>query len=126
MLLQMVFEKIAKAALARADLASFAAHLRKHTAASAMVAQIRNHNRHASLRYKWKRVLPLIVALERVHPALAPEGRHLEYPWEDGSGVHVPRELAVVAELSDPVRPRAPELLRLARELLTRFDEIFG
>ena len=125
MLLQMSFEKIAKAALARADPVSFVAHLRKHRAASVMVAQIRNHRRYAELRYRWKDVLPLVEAIERSNPALSPQGRHLEYPWEDAAGVHMPRELPVVAELGDPKRPRAPELLRLARELLARFDEIF-
>jgi hypothetical protein len=125
MLLQMSFEKIAKAALARADPLSFVAHLRKHRAASVMLAQIRNHRRYAALRYRWKELLPVVEALERSNPALSPHGRHLEYPWEDDSGVHLPRELPVVAELGDPIRPRAPELLRMGRELLTRFDEIF-
>lgn len=126
MLLQMVFEKLAKAALARADVASFAAHLRKHSAASAMVEQLRVYSRHANLRHQWKEVLPLVLALERAHPALAQHGFHLEYPWEDDDGVHSPEDLPVVRELADPRKPRAPQLLRFARELALRFDEIFA
>ena len=33
--------------------------------------------------------------------------------------------LAIVKQLADPLDPRGPKLLRFARELSNRFDELF-
>jgi hypothetical protein len=126
MLMQMVFEKLAKAALARTDIPCFVANRTSHAAASRLVSAIKNHNAYLRLRYEWKDVLPMIQALERAHPALAKGGPHLEYPWEAGTELALPStHLAIVKQLADPRDPQGPRLLRFARELSNRFDELF-
>ncbi|KYF80577.1 hypothetical protein BE17_52575 [Sorangium cellulosum] len=125
MLLQMVFEKLAKAALARFDVQCFVAFRVSHAAASRLVSTIKTHAAFVDLRYKWKDVLPLVQALERAHPALARGGPHLEYPWEAGGRMGLPEELPLVRQLDNPLDPKGPKLLRFARELHDRFDELF-
>lgn len=126
MLLQMVFEKLAKAALARTDVPCFIANRTSHVSASRLVSMIKNHNDFLQLRYNWKDVLPLVQALERAHPALAKKGPHLEYPWEAGEEMGLPStHVDVVRQLADPLAPKGPRLLRFARELSNRFDEFF-
>ncbi|AGP41864.1 hypothetical protein [Sorangium cellulosum] len=125
MLLQMVFEKLAKAALARFDAQCFIAFRVSHAAASRLVSTIKNHGAFVDLRYKWRDVLPLVQALERAHPALARGGPHLEYPWEAGDRMGLPEELPIVRQFDDPLDPKGPRLLRFARELHDRFDELF-
>lgn len=126
MLLQMVFEKLAKAALARTDIPCFIANRTSHAAASRLVSAIKNHNAYLNLRYEWKDVLPMVQALERSHPALAKGGPHLEYPWEAGTEMGLPStHLSIVKQLADPFDLRGPKLLRFARELSNRFDELF-
>jgi hypothetical protein len=78
MLLQMVFEKLAKAALARTDRPCFIANRTSHAAASKLVSTIKSHSEYLDLRYAWKDVLPMVQALERAHPAIAKGGPHLE------------------------------------------------
>jgi hypothetical protein len=126
MLLQMAFEKLAKAALARTDRPCFIANRTSHAAASRLVSAIKNHNEYLNLRYAWRDVLPMVQALERAHPAIAKGGPHLEYPWEAESEMGLPAtHLAIVKQLSDPLDPKGPRLLRFARELSNRFDELF-
>lgn len=126
MLLQMVFEKLAKAALARTDVTSFVANRTSHVAASRLVSTIKNHGAYLNLRYAWKDVLPMVQALERAHPALAKRGPHLEYPWEAGTEMGLPAtHLGVVRQLADPFDTKGPMLLRFAHELSNRFDELF-
>ncbi|WP_437630702.1 hypothetical protein [Sorangium sp. So ce854] len=126
MLLQMVFEKLAKAALARTDKPCFIANRTSHAAASRLISTIKNHNEYLKLRYEWKDVLSMVQSLERAHPALAKGGPHLEYPWEAGTEMGLPAtHLTIVKQLSDPLDPKGPKLLRFARELSNRFDELF-
>jgi hypothetical protein len=126
MLLQMFFEKLAKAVLARTDLPSFAAHRNSHATASRLINLLKVNNRYNELRYKWSDVLPLIQELERVHPAIAKGGPHLEYPWEGEDRMALPSEVRIVRTLADPLDMKGPKLLRFARELSNRFEEIFG
>jgi hypothetical protein len=125
MLLQMVFEKLAKAALARADIPCFIAHRTSHVAASRLLSTIKNHRDYIGLRYAWKDVLPLVQALERAHPAVAKGGPHLEYPWEEDDRMALPDELPIVRQFDNPLDPKGLRLLRFARELRDRFDELF-
>ncbi|MDI1428803.1 hypothetical protein [Polyangium sorediatum] len=126
MLLQMVFEKLAKAALARTDKPCFIANRTNHVAASRLVSAIKNQNDYLNLRHAWKDVLPMIQALERAHPAVAKSGPHLEYPWEQGDVMGLPAtHLAIVTQLADPRDPKGAKLIRFARELADRFDSIF-
>lgn len=127
MLMQMVFEKLAKAALARTDIHCFVAHRTSHAAASKLLATIKTHSEYTDLRHKWKDVLPMIQALERAHPALAKGGPHLEYPWEAGTEMGLPStHLAIVKHFDDPRDPKGARLLRFARELSNRFDDLFS
>lgn len=126
MLLQMVFEKLAKAALARTDAPCFVAHRTSHVAASRLVSAIKNQNDYLQLHYKWKDVLPMVQALEKAHPAIARSGPHLEYPWEQAGAMGLPAtHLPIVKQLADPMDHKGPRLLRFARELVNRFDELF-
>jgi hypothetical protein len=125
MLLQMVFEKLAKAALARTDEQAFIACRTSHVAASRLVNQIKNHNKFLQLRYSWKDVLPLVQALEKAHPAVSKSGPHLEYPWEDGSTMRLPATIPIVMQLADPFDMKGPRLIRFAQELANKFDSIF-
>jgi hypothetical protein len=127
MLLQMVFEKLAKAALARTDIQAFHAHRTSHVAASRLVNIIKNHGKYIRLNYDWRDVLPMVQALERAHPAVAKRGPHLEYPWEAGGEVALPStHLSIVAQIADPRDLKTAKLFRFARELSKRFDELFG
>jgi hypothetical protein len=125
MLLQMVFEKLAKAALARFDAQCFVALRTSHAAASRLVAAIKTQKDYVGFHYAWKDVLPLVQALERAHPALAKGGPHLEYPWEAGTRMALPEEHWIVRQFDDPSDPKGPRLLRFAREICERFDELF-
>lgn len=126
MLLQMVFEKLAKAALARVSVTEFLAHRTSHVAASKMVRVIKTNAAYHDLHVDWKEVLPMIQSLERAHPAVAKRGPHLEYPWEQGPVIgHPSQHLEIVRQLADPRNPRGPKLVRFARELCNKFNDIF-
>ncbi len=124
MLFQMVFEKIAKAALARTNRNAFIACFKKHTAASRLVNLIKNQREFMKLRYKWKETLLIVQDLERAHPAIA-DRAHLEYPWEDANGVFVPESLQLVMKLGNPQSSWGMNAQRFAHELLAKFDSIF-
>jgi len=126
MLLQMVFEKVSKAALARSDFAAFHNIRKTHATASRMLKAMAGQNKYLALRRRWKIAFTVVRELERAHPALAREGPHLEYPWELPERVALPAtDLSVVATLADSKSGRAPELLRLADELIQNFNRLF-
>lgn len=131
MLMQMCFEKLGKAALAGSDPAAFRKHRFSHATASKLIHTLKRMRGH-TLQYRWKAILPLVQELERAHPAIAKTGPHLEYPWEepDGAGgfsVKLPSaDLPIAKRLASPVPKLAPELLRLATELLDNWSTIFG
>jgi hypothetical protein len=133
MLLQMVFEKIAKAVLARSDFRAFQDVRTSHRAASRLIGAIRKQARrrgspfHRFNSHKWKAVFAVVVDLENAHPALNRAGPHLEYPWEGESKVALAAtDLAVVSRLADPREKLAPDLVNLARTLLNDFDRYFA
>jgi hypothetical protein len=140
MLIQMTFEKIAKAQLARTDRRAFVNVRMSHVAASRLIKTITSHGNHVGLKYKWKDVLPFIKALELAHPAITKQGPHLEYPWEITTTVRnratdidelearvltPAADLQVVRDIFEPRTRPATDLLRLAQELINRFDELF-
>jgi hypothetical protein len=133
MLLQMAFEKIAKAVLARSDFDAFQHVRTSHAAASRMVGAIRQRARYRSTPFKrfnddrWKVALGVITDLEAAHPALARGGPHLEYPWEQPDKVALPgTDLAVVARLASPRERISPDLLDLGEHLVDSFEQLFG
>jgi hypothetical protein len=126
MLFQMVFEKIAKAALALTDRGAFEASMGAHASASRFIKVIGNNGQYTGLRKEGKELFRWVRELERAHPALSKSGGHLEYPWEEGETVKRPSQLWLVTELGDPTKLLAPKLAKFARKLLNDFDRLFG
>jgi hypothetical protein len=127
MLLQMVFEKLAKAWLARSDEPAFIAHRRSHAVATRFTQFLkRNRNFLPNVGPSSPKVLGWVEALTRAHPALAKNGPHLEYPWEQEDRVCSPsRDLAIVNELRDAQSLAAPHLLKFASYFIENFDRVF-
>jgi DNA repair exonuclease SbcCD ATPase subunit len=127
MLLQMVFEKLAKAYLARTEWNAFVKHRRSHAAAYLFTQALkRNRERLPKVGARSRDVLPWVEELTRAHPAIAKNGPHLEYPWEQGGRVCSPsRDLPIVHELRDPQSGAAPHLLKFAAYFIDNFDEVF-
>ena len=131
MLLQMVFEKLGKAALLRSNQMSVAAATSSHAAATRMV-QLLAQNRRACDRLGWKaevlkqHVAPIVQRLERAQPQLAAGGPCLEYPWEDPAGaIRWPaRDLDLATEFG-PRRSSGRLVFRFSSELCSRFDAVF-
>ncbi|MCK6534299.1 MAG: hypothetical protein L6Q84_15100 [Polyangiaceae bacterium] len=131
MICQMVFEKLAKAALLRQGAASLAAVQGSHRAASRLLLVLRRQRRLVAPlggTQVWEDVLWVVGALESAHPQLAPaHGPQLEYPWEDVHGaIRWPeRDLQVARALGDPRRGLAPRVFRFAELLEQQFDAMF-
>lgn len=123
MLLQMAFEKIAKAHLAKTNWPSFENLRHSHAVASRLAVTLRSTAkdflREAKYRGKTgKEALSTMVELTKAHPALEKDGPHLEYPWSRPDGLHHPDEVRIVTELSDPHSIRNLHLLKFAQALL--------
>lgn len=131
MLLQMVLEKLGKAALLRSGQITLDAVTSSHAAATRMV-QLLSRNRRACARLDWQpavlriHVAPIVERLERAQPQLAAGGPCLEYPWEDPAGVvrWPARDLPIAKEFG-PKRNTGPLLRRFAAALCARFDAVF-
>lgn len=133
MLLLMVFEKLAKAALLRSSQMTVRMATSSHRAASRMVAQLkRNRSKLKALgagdAYAWKDVLPVVTELERAHPQLAEGGPQLEYPWEDEGEERVcwpAKDLPIARRLGMANDLTGARLLKLAGEIARTFDRVF-
>ncbi len=137
MLLQMVFEKIAKAALLRSGQWAIAHTQTTHSGASHMMQlltirryQSRTTYSQGQLRNSLK---PLVDELENLQPAIAAQrgrisGPWLEYPWETPQGlVAVPSsDLPNLKRYGAAHAPTMALLMRFAGELLARHKSIFG
>ncbi len=129
MLLQMVFEKLAKAALLRSGGITVQGVCRTHAAASRMMLVLqRQRGLMAPLGGPqiWRDVLETVPELERAHPQLS-QGAQLEYPWESANGtIQWPaRDLRIAASLADPTSTRGGRVLSFASLLSQYFDELF-
>lgn len=129
MLLQMAFEKMAKAYLAQTDWQAFAAHRRSHAVAKRLTQVLKRDPRLASkLRPRVgphsNKVLSWIEGLTAAHPALSKNGPHLEYPWEGNDRVQGPNDVSIVKEIGDPMSGAASHLIRYAHFFIGHFDEI--
>ena len=120
MLLQMVFEKLAKAAYARGGHAV----PRTHSAASHLFAVLQRHPAGKTLLTASPHVQQFVADLENAHPAIAgrqvPPWPQLEYPWEDvGTGtVHYPaKDLFLARRIRNPKDRIALDCLKFASAL---------
>lgn len=145
MLMQMVFEKFAKAALLRSGSITMEVASKTHKAASLMMKTMRlQRGLMAPMGgpHVWHRAFEVVDALERANPSevrrglrkagaeadvLARGAAQLEYPWETPAGqVQWPaRDLDIVAKLGDPRNNLAAHLSAFASKLDRYFDAIF-
>jgi hypothetical protein len=131
MLLQMVFEKYAKAALLRQRTLPLDAVRRSHRAASQMLLSLRRQRAVFALlggAKVWEDVLWVVDALEAAHPQLAAvHAPQLEYPWEDVHGaIQWPaRDLQVAKALGDSKRGLAPRVFQFAELMDQQFEAMF-
>jgi hypothetical protein len=131
MLLQMSFEKLAKAAL----LKSGAIHLEHakstHRAASHMVRLLRLQRQKMKAlggAIVWEDVLSVVPELERVHSALVQAGPQLEYPFELREGVvgWPARDLPIARVLGSARKGNlGRRVLDFADKLSANFDAVF-
>lgn len=136
MLLQMTFEKIAKAALLKNGQWSIARAQQNHHGATHMMGQLLQRRQLNKLDYNRNTlqnvIKPFVDQLEQLHPAVArAQGRNagpwLEYPWPTPlNSVAVPcRDLPNLADFG--VRSaRVLQLLQFAQHLLDEHDRLFG
>lgn len=129
MLLQMVFEKYAKAALLRSGTLDLAQVRRSHAAASKMAQLLWRHRPFKEMlggAQVWADVLGIIPELERAHPQITGKGPHLEYPWEHNGNICWPaRDLPIAQTLGRPESTLPLRILKFAQALGERFDAIF-
>lgn len=131
MLLQMVLEKLGKAALLRSGQITVERARGSHAAAGTMVQQLgRNARACRRLGYQPATVrdhlAPLVDRLERSQPALSPGGPHLEYPWEAPSGeIQWPAQHLEVARAFRATSAYGVRLFAFTEQLCARFDQVF-
>lgn len=135
MLLQMAFEKIAKAALLKNGQWSEEHAQQTHHGASHMMTQLLQQRQLAKLAYTRNTVeqvlKPLVDELEHLHPAVARangrSGPWLEYPWATPlDAVAVPcRDLPSLAHYAGR-STRVLQLVRFAQTLIDAHDRLFA
>lgn len=128
MLMQMVFEKLSKAAYAR--LGNVVPHT--HRVTSHLLVMLRRHPAAARIPQVVPGTLGFVAELELAHPQIAghamPPCPQLEYPWENpqtGKVCSPAADLPFVKRVRDPRDRIAVDILKLASALEARFDEIF-
>jgi hypothetical protein len=134
MLLQMAFEKLAKAAYCkqRNEVPSF-----KHDIGP-LVWQFMARRQVTGFHERTvDKMVSLLFAIENANPAVVnklwklhgdPHAPQLEYPWEEitGGAVKTPvHDLPLAKTINDPTNPQGPMLEKFAQTLLKRFDAVF-
>lgn len=138
MLLQMSFEKSAKAALLYGGRVSVEKTQRTHAAAVSLMKILKDNEmlleRVTDRRPDyWRPVVVAVESLTNFHPQVAAKGPWLEYPWKPGAGDRVnwpdkhlaPRLRSIFNTQSDPLG-RIPDILQFAHILISKADSIFG
>ena len=134
MLVQMTFEKLAKAALARKHIQP----PKSHEVASRLLLLLERTPGGTTLPGT---SLPLVFGavreLENAQPAVVasamkgqgvPQYPQLEYPWENpatGTVEWPGRDLPIAKRMTDPRDPVGPQLLKLAKALEAQFNTLF-
>ena len=130
MLLQMVFEKLGKAALLRSGAVSLLWAQSSHEAASRFLLVLRRERWRLDPiggTKTWEDVLWVVDSLERAHPSVAVGAApQLEYPWEipPGEVMWPARDLPIAASPGNPASNLAARVLRFCALLCERFDQI--
>lgn len=129
MLLQMAFEKFAKAALLRSGAMTYESVKSSHKGASHMVRAMKiQRGLMAPMGgpLVWTTAFEVVEALERAQPSLA-SGPQLEYPWDAGGGnIHWPgAHLPIAAKLANPKSKHLQFVLDFAAQLDGKFTAIF-
>lgn len=132
MLLQMVFEKLSKAALLRTRSATLDDVTSTHMTARRVLLILRRERRRFGPlggASAWGDVIWIIEEIERAHPQNA-RGRadaKLEYPWETSAGaIQWPeRDLPVAKHLGNPQSNLKVRVSKFADQLASRFDQLF-
>jgi len=132
MLMQMTFEKAAKAALLRKGTIRLEKAVSSHSGASKLVKILKTNREYLPLAdmgkpYLWKDILPLLTELERSQPSLAGKGQpSLEYPWENSEGTVCwpARDFPMIARLKSSPQI-APRLLKFASLLISDISRGF-
>lgn len=132
MMMQMAFEKFAKAALLRTGAITLESAQASHRAASTMVAVMRRQRGLMAPMggpLVWHAAFDVVEALERAQPSVARgnNAAKLEYPWETTAGaIQWPaRDLAIVANLGNPRSNLIAHVGEFAFRLNRHFDSIF-
>ena len=120
MLIQVVFEKLAKAAYARSGLVV----PRKHQVATRLFLILQRHPSGSNLLRAHPNVQQFVMDLENAHPAVAgsqtPPWPQLEYPWEDtvaGVVQYPAQHLYLVRRVQNPKDRIALDCLKFASAL---------
>ncbi len=119
MLLQMVFEKMAKAAVAR----SGGAVPHRHQVVSRLFVALERDQRGHDLLRQHPNVRAFILQLEDAQPSVAKDldahGPRLEYPWEDATGaiLYPAHDLNLAKRVRDPKDRIAQDCLKFATAL---------
>lgn len=136
MLLQMVFEKLGKAALLRSHRMSVAKAEATHQAATTMMQVIAANRRKCDTLgfnrgFVRHSLTPMVERLESLNPSVVRRrgghGPWLEYPWEDPGGqvLWPARHLPVLDDFRSRHGARAASLFHFAEVLRERFDDVF-
>lgn len=128
MLMQMFFEKLAKAALLRSGAVGLEWAKGSHRAASKLVQVLLRHRtllEDLGGPKVWADSIWVVTALEQAHPQVAADREKLEYPWETDDGVirWPARDLPIAKALG--AGTLAPRILRFASLLEQKFDHMF-
>jgi hypothetical protein len=133
MLLQMTYEKLAKAAFARHGNTP----TKSHDGASRLLLLLARAPGGPNLPGYQGRVLDAVRDLENAQPAVVsnamknhgvPQYEQLEYPWPaspDGPVEWPARHLPMAHRVRDPRQRIGADLLKFARGIATQFDALF-
>lgn len=132
MLMQMVFEKMAKAVALRTGQATPSSVKKNHAAASRWIATLkRDREKRAILgdptNQGFNTLSTLVQTLENCHPSLATKGSpQLEYPWEGSEAICWPaKHLPIAQRFRDPLCRDAILLVGFAEALAQNFGRLY-
>ncbi len=129
MVIQMVFEKLAKAYRLKNGESYSSVRQGSHRTMEKLIQtlqrqrEIFRNDLGGPTDQRWKQLLGMLKALEDAQPSIAQDARpQLEYPWSQGGQVRWPEDhLALGKKLMDPRNRLAADLLRLGHTLVRNY-----